>query len=110
MFFAAVFNAEQIDGLQPMQPRKQQDWNAVERAEQILQASNAVFRHGEKNRAFYRPATDSIHLPDKGQFPSADNYYATALHELGHNAAPRIMPRQVRSSLEIRTLRFSHSA
>jgi putative DNA primase/helicase len=84
VFFATVFNAEQIDGLPALQPRKQQDWNAVERAEQILQASGAVIRHGEQNRAFYRPATDSIHLPDKGQFPTADNYYATALHELGH--------------------------
>ena len=84
VFFATVFNAEQIDGLPALQPRKQQDWNAVERAEQILQASGAVIRHGEQNRAFYRPATDSIHLPDKGQFSTADNYYATALHELGH--------------------------
>lgn len=84
VFFATVFNAEQIDGLPPIQPRQEQEWNAVDRAEQILQASGAVIRHGEQNRAFYRPATDSIHLPDKGQFPSADNYYATALHELGH--------------------------
>ena len=84
VFFATVFNAEQIDGLPTIQARKQQDWNAVERAEQILQASGAVIRHGEQNRAFYRPATDSIHLPNKGQFPTADNYYATVLHELGH--------------------------
>ncbi|MEX3547661.1 MAG: zincin-like metallopeptidase domain-containing protein [Burkholderia sp.] len=84
VFFATVFNAEQIDGLPPIQARKEQEWNAVDRAEQILQASGAVIRHGEQNRAFYRPATDSIHLPDKGQFPTADNYYATALHELGH--------------------------
>ncbi|CAE6824269.1 DNA primase TraC [Paraburkholderia aspalathi] len=83
VFFATVFNAEQIDGLPPIQ-RKEQTWNALERAEHILQASGAVIRHGEQNRAFYRPATDSIHLPDKGQFPSADSYYATALHELGH--------------------------
>lgn len=84
VFFATVFNAEQIDGLAPPQPRKQQDWTAVERAEHILQASGAVIRHGEQNRAFYRPATDSIHMPDKWQFPTADNYYASALHELGH--------------------------
>jgi putative DNA primase/helicase len=43
-----------------------------------------VIQHGGQNRAFYRLRTDSIHLPDKGQFPSADNYYAIALHELGH--------------------------
>lgn len=84
VFFATVFNAEQIDGMPPLQPRKEQEWSAVERAEQILKASGAVIRHGEENRAFYRPSTDSIHLPDKGQFPTADNYYATALHELGH--------------------------
>lgn len=83
VFFATVFNAEQIDGLPPLQ-RKEQTWDAVERAERILQASGAAIHHGEHIRAFYRPATDSIHLPDKGQFPTADNYYATALHELGH--------------------------
>lgn len=83
VFFATVFNAEQIDGL-PLIERKPQEWDAIERAEHILKASGAVIRHGENNRAFYRPATDSIHLPDRGQFPTADNYYATALHELGH--------------------------
>jgi putative DNA primase/helicase len=83
VFFATVFNAEQIDGLPPMQ-RREQTWDAVERAEAILLASGAVIQHGGQNRAFYRLRTDSIHLPDKGQFPSADNYYATALHELGH--------------------------
>ena len=47
-------------------------------------ASGAVIRHGEHDRAFYRPATDNIHLPAKAQFPTGDAYYATALHELGH--------------------------
>jgi putative DNA primase/helicase len=84
VFFATVFNAEQIDGLPPLAPRKQHAWSASERAEQILQASGAAIRHGEQDRAFYRPATDSIHLPDKAQFPTSDAYYATALHELGH--------------------------
>lgn len=83
VFFATVFNAEQIDGLPPIQ-KKEQTWSAVERAERILKASGASITHAPGDRAFYRPATDSIHLPDRGQFPSADNYYATALHELGH--------------------------
>ena len=86
VFFATVFNAQQIDGLPPRQAkeRNEQTWSAVERAEQILQASGAVIRHREQDRAFYRPATDSIHLPEKAQFATADNYYAIALHELGH--------------------------
>ena len=83
VFFATVFNGEQIDGLPPIQ-RKEQTWDALERAEHILKASGAEIRHGASNRAFYRPATDSIHLPEKSQFSTADRYYATALHELGH--------------------------
>jgi N12 class adenine-specific DNA methylase/antirestriction protein ArdC/phage/plasmid primase-like uncharacterized protein len=84
VFYATVFNAEQIEGLPPLELRKEQEWSAVERAEHILQASGAKILHGELNRAFYRPSTDSIHLPDRSQFQSADNYYATVLHELGH--------------------------
>lgn len=85
VFFATVFNGEQVDGLPPLEQKEQtQRWDAIERAEKILKASGAVIRHGEHDRAFYRPSTDSIHLPNKEQFPTADNYYATALHELGH--------------------------
>lgn len=82
MFMANVFNAEQIDGL-PLYQKPVQTWDALERAETILQASGADIRHGG-DKAYYRPSTDNIQMPDKAQFPSADNYYATALHELGH--------------------------
>lgn len=83
VFYATVFNAEQIDSLPPFQ-KKEQTWDAIERAEAILSASGALINHSAGGRAFYRPTSDSIHLPEKGLFPSADKYYATALHELGH--------------------------
>lgn len=78
-----VFNAEQIDGLPPLQ-RKDQTWDASERAEKILAAAGVELRHQAGGGAFYRPSTDTVHLPDKSQFQTAANYYATALHELGH--------------------------
>jgi antirestriction protein ArdC len=81
--FVTVFNAEQIDGLPPIQ-KKKQTWNAIDRADHILKASGAAITHAPGDHAFYRPATDSIHLPDRSQFSNAGNYYATALHELGH--------------------------
>lgn len=87
MFFSTVFNASQIDGLAPLAPRPAAAWAPAERAERILQASGATIEHGGRegrDSAFYRPSTDTIHLPGKEQFPTADNYYATALHELGH--------------------------
>jgi hypothetical protein len=75
VFFASVFNAEQIDGLPPLE-KKEVTWNPIERAENILAASRADIHHNGGSRAFYRPSTDSIHLPEKGQFPTAENYYA----------------------------------
>lgn len=84
VFFASVFNASQIDGIPELkQEQITFDWNPIERAEKILKQSGAKIYHGDR-RAFYRPSTDSIHLPHKEDFFSADGYYATALHELGH--------------------------
>lgn len=86
-FHASVFNAQQIDGLPPLPPlapSPEQQWSAVERAEHILAASGAQIKHGQQDRAYYRPGTDTIHLPDQSRFPEASGYYATALHELGH--------------------------
>lgn len=82
-FYAVVFNAEQIDGLPPIATTTH-EWNPVDRAEAILQASGAKITEEAGDRAFYRPSTDSITLPLRSQFPSADRFYATALHELGH--------------------------
>ncbi len=84
VFFATVFNAEQIEGLPPIQ-RQAQTWNPLERAEALLTAGGVPIYYNGKGRAFYRPLTDSIHLPDRDKFPSAENFYATALHELGHS-------------------------
>ncbi|MGH3737598.1 MAG: ArdC family protein [Micromonosporaceae bacterium] len=36
-------------------------------------------------RAYYRPSTDSIHLPRRSAFTTATEWYATAYHELGHS-------------------------
>ncbi|ABX51823.1 domain of unknown function DUF1738 (plasmid) [Shewanella baltica OS195] len=87
VFFARVFNAQQIDGLPPLDipPQTQeQSWDAIRRVEDILKASAANIHHVSQDKAFYRPSTDSIHLPEKNQFSEASQYYATALHELGH--------------------------
>ena len=37
------------------------------------------------DRAFYNLNRDEIVLPERVQFPSANHYYQTALHELGHS-------------------------
>jgi antirestriction protein ArdC/phage/plasmid primase-like uncharacterized protein len=84
LFIATVFNAEQIEGLPPLERKVEHGWDPIERAERILKNSGAVLMHDQADQAFYRPITDSIHLPKRSQFPSADRYYATSMHELGH--------------------------
>lgn len=85
MRMAHVFNAEQVEGF-PALEKKDLDfaWNPQEKAERVLSNSGAVIRYDQTDRAFYRPRTDEIHLPPQNSFDTADKYYATALHELGH--------------------------
>ncbi len=82
---AIVFNAQQINGLPAIENKALlTEWERHLEAEAILKDSQARIEHVPGNRAFYRPSSDSITLPLREQFPTADNYYATALHELGH--------------------------
>jgi antirestriction protein ArdC len=80
-----VFNASQVEGL----PERCQLlltpplWQPLDAAEMLLSASGAVIQHGG-NRAFYRPADDTIQLPPKEAFSMPSAYYGTALHELCH--------------------------
>ncbi|WP_181847808.1 zincin-like metallopeptidase domain-containing protein [Thalassospira profundimaris] len=83
VFHAVVFNAEQIDGLAPFIAPKPA-FEPAERAEELLRQGEVPIRHDQLDRAFYRPMTDEIHLPPKRAFRSQYDYYATALHELGH--------------------------
>ena len=81
-----VFNVEQIEGMPSLESelKKVNSWEASERAEALLQASDANIEHRGGNRAFYRRGEDLIVLPKQEQFHSPEAYYSTALHELGH--------------------------
>ncbi|WP_415717726.1 zincin-like metallopeptidase domain-containing protein [Maridesulfovibrio sp.] len=81
--FSNVFHASQIDGI-PEWDGREISWNPDERAEAILENSGASITHDQRDRAFYRPSSDEIHLPPHAAFDSPDKYYSTALHELGH--------------------------
>lgn len=89
VFYATVFNGGQINDLPPLQEQLDSkelltDFAPNEAAEKILANSGAVIHHKDGNRAFYASRLDEITLPHKEQFNSESEYYATALHELGH--------------------------
>ena len=74
---AAVFNAEQIDGIPALEPERTYDWDPVEQAEKLLYASGAKIEHAQIGEAYYRLSTDTIRLPAQDRFatPSARNWY-----------------------------------
>ena len=82
-----VFNVAQIDGLPAdllgTAEQVRPEFDPVEAAEQVLQASGAVIRHGFDG-AFYQPGRDEICMPERARFHSAAEYYATGVHELTH--------------------------
>ena len=81
-----VFNAEQADGLaRGAVPSAEPLWKAHRNAERVLEDSGVPVRHVAGDRAFYSLNNDEITLPERAQFPSANHYYQTALHELGHS-------------------------
>lgn len=86
VFYARVFNACQIEGIPPMAkaPERSQNWSTEDAAERALTGSGARIFHDQRDGAYYRPSTDSIHLPQKESFATALDYYEVALHELGH--------------------------
>lgn len=83
VFFARVFHASQIDGLEAYQAPPL-TWDPVEKAENLLKHSGASISHHQIDSAYYSPSNDKICLPDKSAFSDSKQYYATALHELSH--------------------------
>ena len=81
-----VFNVEQTKDLKlpPLGQTREPEWQAHRRAEIVIDKSGVDVREQQGDRAYYSPRNDEVVLPERGQFPTAGDYYRTALHELGH--------------------------
>jgi antirestriction protein ArdC len=79
-----VFNASQIDGLEPyISPEL--TFDPIERAEAVLAGADIRINHDTHSQAYYQGGShDQVHLPRREHFKDAAAYYSTALHELGH--------------------------
>jgi antirestriction protein ArdC len=89
-----VFNVAQCEGLKNM-PEEDTSAFAVTEAAKIVakMPQPPVMKHG-MSHAYYTPVNDMVGMPERKRFDTADAYHATLFHELVHNAAMEIMPRQ----------------
>lgn len=87
----AVFNACQVsfdDGKKPFQDIKTEskafdDIDSGELVRAIIKTHQVNLTQGG-DRAYYRPSTDQIAMPERQTFNNASRYYETLLHELTH--------------------------
>ena len=98
-----VFNASQVDGYELPELPHIEPVKRIARADHFLKATRATILHGGE-RAYYRPSTDEIRIPDEGRFietasrTRTEGYYSVILHELTHwSGAPTRCDRQLRN-------------
>lgn len=85
-FYHYVVNVAQCDGLPEalVNPHVGEvPFDPNERAEVFLDALNINTRHGDES-AYYTPALDQVSMPNREDFKSPADYYATRLHECTH--------------------------
>lgn len=84
-----VFNAVQTEGIkfEPVEaPALLPESARIASAEQIVadMPNRPVIMEGRRDSAFYKPSTDTVHMPAFGSFESAESYHLTLFHELIH--------------------------
>ena len=88
-FYYNVFNLDQTDGIDiqkytdTFSPKNN---NSLNMCENIINGMpNAPHMvHDDSTRAFYKPLSDIVNVPEIKYFESSETYYATTFHELGH--------------------------
>ncbi|MCC7390176.1 MAG: DUF1738 domain-containing protein [Phycisphaerales bacterium] len=83
-----VFNAEQCEGI-PIPdavPFETAAFTPLEACEKIAVGypNGPTVEHGGA-RAYYRPGTDTVRVPEPSRFSPPEEYYGTIFHELSHS-------------------------
>jgi len=82
--YFTVFNGSMIEKIPELVVDKEKNIRGSEAVEKISEGMDVEILHDGRDRAFYRPSEDKIHLPEKNDFDDEAAYNSTALHELGH--------------------------
>lgn len=91
-----VFNIDQCENLNPDKlpidaspdaDEKELEFEPIEYCEYIItnMQKRPEIVHDNERRAYYRPSTDTVHLPDRKHFDNESGYYQVMFHELGHS-------------------------
>jgi antirestriction protein ArdC len=85
----SVFNVAQCDGIDLPCVERPNLAQRIDHAEQVLQGVDVPIHYGN-SEAFYRPSTDTVHMPHRdlfrpvGDATATEMFYSVAFHEVGH--------------------------
>lgn len=84
-----VFHISQVEDIEPLPKEELKEIEPIEEVEKILidyvTREGIKLEHTASNEAYYRPSTDTIHLPLMEQFKNITEYYGTFAHEAIHS-------------------------
>jgi antirestriction protein ArdC len=87
--YFSVFNAEQVEGIDPKIPSApiERETSANQEAERIVASmpQRPVIEHGAFSVACYSPSTDTVKMTEQKLCVSDARYYEVLLHELTHS-------------------------
>lgn len=81
--YYTVFNVEQCEGIKA--PQTARPFNPIEECACIIAGMPHAPGFAQDARAWYRPSTDTVGMPSRAAFNSAEGYYGTLFHELTHS-------------------------
>ena len=81
--YYTVFNVEQCDGI--VAPEAAPVVNPIEECERIVRQMPNPPAMEQDGRAWYRPSSDTVGMPSRNAFNSAEEFYSTLFHELTHS-------------------------
>jgi antirestriction protein ArdC len=88
--YYSVFNLEQTEGIAEKLGLSSVARVAdIEACERIVAEMPNRPAFEQSDRAWYRPATDSVGIPAKSSFLGSEEYYSTLFHELTHSTGHR---------------------
>lgn len=81
-----VFNGKQIDGIPPLEPRKELEPDEyLKLADDLIASSKCEIQEIEQDSAFYSPTKDCITLPPRHAFKNTESFLAVTMHEMAHS-------------------------
>ena len=83
--YYTAFNTEQTEGLE-LPDTETKTFDSIEACEAVVADYEKcpTINHGG-SRAYYRPSTDAVQMPNKETFDTPGAYYATLFHEMAHS-------------------------